>query len=306
MKKNRIFTIINSLFLGFCLLGCLMTAWLFLSKQSFSVNLSTKHVDLIAKSRKSLTKNTKSDSLSQESKLSSTHSTWVKKDNPVKIPILMYHAIHDMTPEEIANANLIVSPKLFEEQIKSLSDAGYYFLSPDETYRALSKNEVPSEKVVWLTFDDSMIDFYQQAYPIMKKYGAVGTNNVITGLTQTNNPANLTLEQMKEMKANGMSFQDHTVNHPDLSVSSLVDQEFEMSDSKTFLDQSLNQKTIAIAYPSGRFSQETLDIAASLQYKLGVTTNEGIAEKSNGLLSLNRVRILPNTSPELLLQTIAN
>ncbi|SUO68521.1 polysaccharide deacetylase family protein [Streptococcus pyogenes] len=50
-----------------------------------------------------------------------------------------------------------------------MKDEGYYFLSPEEVYRALSNNELPAKKVVWLTFDDSMIDFYNVAYPILKK-----------------------------------------------------------------------------------------------------------------------------------------
>ncbi|HGA2618198.1 TPA: polysaccharide deacetylase family protein, partial [Streptococcus agalactiae] len=39
-------------------------------------------------------------------------------------------------------------------------------------------------------------------------------------------------------------------------------------------------------------------------YKLGLTTNEGVATKDNGLLSLNRVRILPTTSDDDLIKTI--
>ena len=213
----------------------------------------------------------------------------------------MYHAVHVMAPEEAANANLIVAPDLFEQQIKTMKEAGYYFLSPEEAYRALSSNELPAKKVVWLTFDDSMIDFYRVAFPILKKYGIKATNNVITGLTEVGSVANLTIDQMKEMKQSGMSFQDHTVNHPDLEQSSPETQTSEMKDSKDYLDKELNQETIAIAYPAGRYSDTTLQIAASLNYKLGVTTNEGVASAADGLLSLNRIRILPSTSPETLL-----
>ncbi|SUO68583.1 polysaccharide deacetylase family protein [Streptococcus pyogenes] len=42
-----------------------------------------------------------------------------------------------------------------------------------------------------------MIDFYNVAYPILKKYDAKATNNVITGLTEIGSAANLTLKQMK-------------------------------------------------------------------------------------------------------------
>ncbi|CAM4237713.1 polysaccharide deacetylase family protein [Streptococcus penaeicida] len=216
----------------------------------------------------------------------------------------MYHAIHVMAPEEAANANLIVDPQTFEAHIKALKEDGYYFLTPEEAYRVLTKNEVPAEKVVWLTFDDSMKDFYTTAYPILKKYQAKATNNVITGFTQEMRPGNLTVDEMKEMKTKGMSFQDHTVNHPDLEMSDPASQESEMKDSMDYLNQNLEQETIAIAYPAGRYSDTTLELAKNLNYKLGVTTNEGLASATDGLLSLNRVRIMPNTQAQDLLSYI--
>ena len=45
---------------------------------------------------------------------------WVKQDQPVKIPILMYHAVHTMAPSEEANANLIVAPETFESHLNAL------------------------------------------------------------------------------------------------------------------------------------------------------------------------------------------
>ena len=88
-----------------------------------------------------------------------------------------------------------------------------------------------NSKIVWLTFDDSLWDFYDNAYPILQKYGAKATNNVIT--STVGNSGNLSLDEMLEMKANGMSFQDHTVTHPDLSASDNATQTSEMEDSKT-------------------------------------------------------------------------
>jgi len=53
----------------------------------------------------------------------------------------------------------------------ALKEAGYYTLSPAEAYKALTENVLPeNKKVVWLTFDDSLKDFYTQAYPILQKY----------------------------------------------------------------------------------------------------------------------------------------
>lgn len=240
----------------------------------------------------------------QNQKRKAKKVTWKKQEQPVQIPILMYHAIHEMAPEESANANLIVAPKLFEEHIKTLSDNGYYFLSPEEAYKALTKNKLPQKKVVWVTFDDGNADFYSQAYPILKKYKAKATNNIITGFVQNQSSGNLTIQQMMEMSKYAMSFQGHTISHPDLSMAASDSQLSELADSKAFLDKALKQKTMTIAYPSGRYSQETIDLSKQVGYQLGLTTNEGLASAADGLLSLNRIRILPTTTPDLLLEQV--
>ena len=235
---------------------------------------------------------------------SKTTAKWKTYDEPVQIPILMYHAVHVMDPSEASNANLIIDPDLFEAQIKALSKAGYYFLTPEEAYKAFTENALPAKKVVWLTFDDGNEDFYTIAYPILKKYKAKATNNIITGFVKKGNAGNLTVKQMKEMMAHGMSFQSHTVNHPDLSTTDKATQKVELTDSIDFLENKLNTKVNTIAYPSGRYNQTTLDLAKKT-YKLGLTTNEGLASAKDGLLSLNRVRILPTTTAKGLLSEIA-
>ncbi|KXT76564.1 polysaccharide deacetylase family protein [Streptococcus sp. DD12] len=246
-----------------------------------------------------------SSSASQNNSAKTEQVNWVKQDSEVKLPILMYHAVHVMAAEEAANANLIVDPTTFDSHIKALKDAGYYFLSPEEAYKVLTENVLPNNnaKIVWLTFDDGNLDFYTVAYPILKNYQAKATNNVITNYVENGNAANITVAQMLEMKENGMSFQSHTANHPDLSATETSQLATEFSQSKEFLNSQLNQDTIALAYPSGRYN-DTVTSIASQYYKLAVTTDEGVATASDGLMSLKRVRILPNTTADGLLNQI--
>ncbi|HEM3167283.1 TPA: polysaccharide deacetylase family protein [Streptococcus suis 92-1400] len=244
--------------------------------------------------------------ITSESSEVKTEIIWEQQTEPIKLPILMYHAIHVMAPEEEANANLIVDPTTFESHLKALQDAGYYTLSPEEAYKVLTENVLPAgKKVVWLTFDDSLWDFYSYAYPLLKQYQMKATNNVITGFTEYGQAGHLTLDQIKEMQTAGLSFQGHTVNHPDLEYSSIEDQTNELTSSKAYLDSQLNQETIAIAYPGGRYSADTVALTEQAGYKLGVTTNNGLASASDGLLTLNRVRILPTTTAEGLLSEIS-
>lgn len=292
-KKAFLFSIIN-LFLLLALIGGGIYLWktqFFPSKQSSAGHQTEQSTS-------------KPDSTSTNEEASKIK--WVKQDEPVKIPILMYHAIHVMDPSEAANAGLIVDPTTFESHLQALKEAGYYTLTPDEAYKALTENVLPeNKKVVWLTFDDSLKDFYTNAFPLLQKYQMKATNNVITGFVQAGREDMLTLDEIKEMKEKGMSFEDHTVNHPDLSTATADQQTLELRDSKAFLDDNLSQKTTTVAYPSGRYSDATLQIAESLGYKMGLTTNNGLASLSNGLLSLNRVRVNPTTTAEDLLNEIA-
>lgn len=296
-KKGRIIRLIWTISYRLLILYLIVNGGHFLWQRFFSPKTTSQpqSSQTVSSSNQSSSRNSnESDSIS-----------WKKQSQPVKIPILMYHAIHVMDPSEAANAGLIVDPETFESHLKALKDAGYYTLTPEEAHKVLTENVLPeNKKVVWLTFDDSMADFYSNAFPLLKNYQMKATNNVITGFVQEGRPSNLTLAQMKEMKKAGLSFEDHTVNHPDLEISDSTSQESELRDSKDFLDQELSQKTTTVAYPAGRYSDITLQIAENLGYKLGLTTNEGLASLDNGLLSLNRIRINPTTSAEELLSRI--
>ena len=292
-KKAFLFSIIN-LFL----LLALIIGGIYLWKTQFSPSKQSSAGNQTVQST------SKPDSTSTNEEASKIK--WVKQDEPVKIPILMYHAIHVMDPSEAANAGLIVDPTTFESHLQALKEAGYYTLTPEEAYKALTENVLPeNKKVVWLTFDDSLKDFYTNAFPLLQKYQMKATNNVITGFVQAGREDMLTLDEIKEMKEKGMSFEDHTVNHPDLSTATADQQTLELRDSKAFLDDNLPQTTTTVAYPSGRYSDATLQIAEGLGYKMGLTTNNGLASLSNGLLSLNRVRVNPTTTAEDLLNEIA-
>lgn len=303
-NSKKPLAIINIILLLACILASIFLFFVLKDNHLILSNEKTEHV--VQKKEKQSSNTSSSSSSQADQSIEKTEEVnWVQQDSDVSLPILMYHAIHEMAPEEESNANLIVDPVTFESHIQRLSEEGYYFLTPEEAYKVLSENVLPNgnSKIIWLTFDDSLWDFYTNAYPILKKYQAKGTNNVITSTVGDN--GNLTLDQMLEMKEQGMSFQSHTSTHPDLSASDDDTQKSEMENAKTYLDNNLSQDTMAIAYPAGRYSDTTLQLASNLNYKIGVTTNEGIANKEDGLLSLDRVRILPETTADSLIASIS-
>lgn len=246
-KKIRLLLILNAF-----LLSCIFILGFLLLKRAASTPVADKQ----------------ETNTSQTVNQQGSTTKWVKQDQPVKIPILMYHAVHTMAPSEEANANLIVAPETFESHLKALKEAGYYTLTPEEAYRALTKNELPEgRKVVWLTFDDGIADFYTIVYPLLKKYQMTATNNIITSFSDEERPSVLTFDQIKEMKAQGMTFESHTVSHPDLAQSDSSRQKSELANSKQVLDKKLNQTTTTIVYPAGRYSDVTMELAEKMATK---------------------------------------
>lgn len=255
----------------------------------FSINkskgkVSNKNIDNIAK------KDTKKKTESKYNKL----RNFTGKDlihNDKQIPVLMYHSIADNS--KITNSiskSIILPPEVFKEQMQYLKDNGYTTLTLDELYNFLKNNKPVPKKSVVLTFDDGYEDNYTNAYPILKEFGFRGTIFVIAGGTDKIG-AYLTSAQLKEMDANGMDIQSHTLNHEDLDKLSLEKQQETLTQSKKFLENLLNKKIDYIAYPSGKYNKFTEQAAKNAGYTMAFTINNGWANKNTNILFLNRVFI---------------
>ncbi|WP_334329896.1 polysaccharide deacetylase family protein [Companilactobacillus sp. HBUAS59699] len=195
----------------------------------------------------------------------------------------MYHSI-------AATGNSLNVPiEQFEEEISYLKSHDYYFLSPHEAYAVLKTNKKPHRNIVWVTLDDGYKNNFDALKNIYKNYHAKAT--VFDIINSQNGESFLSQYQLKHLKNSHISIQNHTFHHVDLDKLSSQKQSEEISTGKNILDKLLHQKTIAVAYPAGHYNQLTPNLAAKSGHKLAVTTNEGLASKDNGLLSLNRVRV---------------
>src|SRR5581483_4103848 len=90
----------------------------------------------------------------------------------IQVPILMYHYVsaNPQWPADPARTHLSVTPKAFAAQISYLRLAGYTTITLDDLARALSDGAALPAKPIILTFDDGYQDFYDNAFPLLKKY----------------------------------------------------------------------------------------------------------------------------------------
>ena len=109
------------------------------------------------------------------------------------IPVLMYHSV---APElaDWAFSLLSLDPGVFEDQISTLSSAGYTGVTLAELYDYVSgKGRLPPRAVV-LTFDDGYVDSWVFAFPILRKYGFRATVFVSTDFIDRRNVVRPTLD----------------------------------------------------------------------------------------------------------------
>ncbi|XBU94695.1 polysaccharide deacetylase family protein [Peribacillus frigoritolerans] len=222
---------------------------------------------------------------------------WITVESDVQLPILMYHSISE-------GNRLRVPREEFRSQMAWLRENGYYTLSPEEAFLVLTENRMPSEKCVWLTFDDGYTDNFTEAFPIIKENDMKATVFMIGKSIDKGH--HLTENQMMEMSRNGISIESHTINHLELNRMTAEQQEAEMVQSKELFDRILDQDTTVLSYPVGRYNEETLRLSEEAGYKMAVTTEPGGASREQGMHALHRVRISPGLSVDGFASLIEN
>jgi peptidoglycan/xylan/chitin deacetylase (PgdA/CDA1 family) len=229
---------------------------------------------------------------SGKSKNSSSQQAAKTEKTTNRIPVLMYHSIN-YDPNDPTNVLRVPKAK-FAAEMKWLYDNGYTTLSLDELYDAVSNNKPVYKKSVVLTFDDGYEDNFQSALPVIKQYHFKATVFMITSEIGDSKNGYLTAAELKEMDKSGMKIECHTVTHPDLDTLSYNKQYAELANSKAALETLLGRTINFIAYPSGRYNDNTIAAAKKTGYKMCFKMKGGIAALSDNRYEFPRAFVGEN------------
>ena len=205
------------------------------------------------------------------------------------IPILTYHYVRDYNnPKDPTGNGLSVSPGNFSAQMDYLSAHGFTPITLDTMYAILSHKAGSPAKPIVLTFDDGYIDFYANAYPVLKAHNFQAVSFIVTGFV--GRPAYLSWDNISEMYSSGLiSFQARTVDHaylPNLSYQQVLR---ELIDSKNALQSHIGYTVNSIAYPYGASNGFVIKAAQKSGFYGGIGTWFGRA--SSVSLNMPRIRI---------------
>ena len=232
----------------------------------------------------------------------------------VSVPILMYHRVDDVAPDEYW-----VFRDEFEAQMKALAAYGYEAISTREIYdHNYGGADLPA-KPVSITFDDGYENVYTHAYPVLLEQGLFGEVFIVTNVTALSdydrkfsrglgygilaNP-HLTWPEIIEMAAGGMVFGSHTASHRDLTTLTDLELEEELAGSQQELFQQAGITATSFSYPLGAGDDdvELHQLLARYGYKTAVSAWRGICQTQGAdPLDLQRVYIYgphPAISPD--------
>ncbi len=186
--------------------------------------------------------------------------------------------------------SLSVRPEDFEKHMQWLKKHGYNSITPDQLYDFVTTGAGLPDNPVLITFDDGYADNYNNAYPIMQKYGFVGTIFVVTSYLDKY-PNYMTWEQAKELEANGFSIESHTATHKSMTEASDAQIVEELTKSKETLKEKLGKDSKFVAYPTGTYNLHIAQLAKDAGYKAAFTIKYDAVNRNSNVFALERVPI---------------
>jgi peptidoglycan/xylan/chitin deacetylase (PgdA/CDA1 family) len=208
------------------------------------------------------------------------------------VPILMYHHISAAPPgSDAIRQDLSVTPLNFEAQLDYLKRSGYQAITLNDLAFYLTEGKPLPPKPIILTFDDGYADAYTHAFPLLQRFGFVGTFFLISSPIDANNPDFVSWAEVEEMHTAGMKFEPHSYDHPDLRNRNFDFLVFQIVTPKQAIEARTAETCRFFAYPSGRYDQFVIDVLRSAGYWGGVLTEQGATHTTDELFTLRRVRI---------------
>ena len=121
-----------------------------------------------------------------------------------------------------------------------------------------------------ITFDDGYQTAYDEAFPVLQRYGMTATVFITVGEKGTAKSGNrlpplegrsmLAWHEIREMQRCGMDVGAHTLTHPNLTRLSSELVETEICSSKMIIEDALSARVFSFAYPFGLYDHHSLEI----------------------------------------------
>jgi peptidoglycan/xylan/chitin deacetylase (PgdA/CDA1 family) len=222
-------------------------------------------------------------------------TTWEVRGRPGRdgLRVLFYHRVSDDRDP------LAIAPRRFAAQMDVLRDEGYRVVDVVEAGRLLASRE-PLSRVVALSFDDGYRDVADHALPVLERHAFRATVFIATGVidgTATftwyeRQPPVLGWSDIVALDAgSALTFEAHTITHPNLTALAPADAEREIAGSRSALEERLGRAVAGFCYPGGVYGPRERELVARAGFEVATSCEPGANTPQSDLLALRRTAI---------------
>ncbi len=213
---------------------------------------------------------------------------------PLGLRLLFYHRVADDDGDELA-----VPVRRFREQMDFLAGEGYRAVDVSQLGALLAQGQIP-DRTVGLSFDDGCRDVAENALPALARHGFRATVFVATGVTDgrarftwyAQQPPLLTWDEVVALDGGGtLTFESHSVTHPNLLALDDERAQYEIIESRTELERRLGRRVTAFSYPTGLFGEREMQLAEDAGYDVAVSCEPGVNVPTTNRFALRRRQI---------------
>jgi peptidoglycan/xylan/chitin deacetylase (PgdA/CDA1 family) len=223
-------------------------------------------------------------------------AAWQARGRPGRpgLRILFYHRVSD-DPDPLA-----VPPRRFAAQMDVLGAEGYRVVDVVEAGRLLAARE-PLDGIVGLSFDDGYRDVAEHALPVLERRQFRATVFVSTGVVDgtaafswyARQPPVLGWSDIVALDGFALSFEAHTITHPNLTALAAAEAEHEIAGSKRALEERLGRAVTGFCYPAGVYGARERELVAGAGFAVATSCEPGANTPDVDPLELRRTAIGP-------------
>lgn len=216
-------------------------------------------------------------------------------DGYQRIPVLCYH---QFTEDKKSQNKMVVTRAEFESQMDYLAANKYHVLALSELGSFLKgEKELPLNSVV-ITIDDGYKNYFEVAYPILKKHNFPSTMFIYPDFIGAG-PA-LKWQDVKRLSQTPLvDIQSHSKSHDSLSPLPRGESDkgylsrlrVEVEGAEKILSRKTGQAINQFAYPYGNSSLEIVELLEQNDYELAVTVHKGSNPAFSAPFLLHRTMI---------------
>ena len=197
----------------------------------------------------------------------------------------------------------------FEQHIRELKSGPYTVLPVLKILSFLKNGKKLPKLTVGITIDDGYQSIYTEAWPRLKNAGLPFTVFVSTNSIDENRSNRLKWEQIREMKAQGVTFGAHTASHLHMINASQRQNMMEIFKSNSRFVSELGENPKIFAYPYGEASTKVMKVVSKSGYDYAFGQHSGAVNRTSDKYylprfalnevygNLNRFKLITNTLP---------